>query len=90
MCCYGKSDGTRKRPRMLRAAMSVRKSLQDAPFAPNGVVMEYIGRPGLLVQGTLTGKLYRFAGRGKRVRVDARDLAFLEKIPTLRRTVEVG
>jgi hypothetical protein len=48
------------------------------------VDFEYAGRGQLLVTGPSTGLLYRFTGRGARVRVDPRDAPSLYAVPALR------
>jgi hypothetical protein len=46
---------------------------------------QYIGASGLTVQGPATKRLYRFAGPGAIVGVDARDAPSLARVPQLRR-----
>jgi len=48
------------------------------------VDFELIDTGRLLVTGPSTGMIYRFAGRGARVRVAARDAPFLLSVPALR------
>ena len=44
----------------------------------------YLGRTALTVTGPATGRIYRFAAPGARLRVDARDATALRKVPVLR------
>jgi hypothetical protein len=46
---------------------------------------QYIGGSGLTVQGPISKRLYRFAGPGAIVAVDARDASSLTRVPLLRR-----
>ena len=47
-------------------------------------VFEHMGTGNLVVTGPLSGKQYRFAGRGASVPVDPRDRAALAFVPQLR------
>ncbi len=49
-----------------------------------GVTLAYVGRTALSVTGPASGVIYRFAGPGARLRVDARDAASLLKVSVLR------
>lgn len=46
---------------------------------------EYVGRTGMTVIGPITGRHYRFDGRGAVVAVDRRDEPSLPAVPHLRR-----
>lgn len=52
--------------------------------ATSSVDFELVGTGRLLVTGPSTGMIYRFAGRGARVRVAVRDAPFLFSVPALR------
>ena len=88
MCCCGKNRKPQRRTLAMKSPP--RNALTVLPIARGSLVIECLGRNGLLVQGPMTGKYYRFGRRRAKVMVDARDVALLEKIPTLRRIVEVG
>ncbi len=49
------------------------------------VMYEYVGSTAMTVRSPLTGRLYRFAGPGDRLSVDAQDAASLGAVPRLRR-----
>jgi hypothetical protein len=51
----------------------------------SGAIVEYVGRTALTATGPVTGRLYRFAASGARLKVDARDLPALAKVAVLRR-----
>lgn len=50
-----------------------------------GVLFIYDGVAGLIATGHATGRRYRFAERGARLVVDARDAPYLDRTPKLRR-----
>ncbi len=56
-----------------------------ATAQPGGarVALAYAGRTSMLVQGPVTGQLYRFSGQGSTVYVDARDADSIARIPQL-------
>jgi len=60
-------------------------AVQHRPIAPRlDLYFEYTGLTGLTVRGPITGRSYRFAGRGQKVAVDSRDGASLMAVPNLR------
>jgi hypothetical protein len=84
MSCCGKgrqpvSGGVRHTP---APSQRVAQPPRDAV-----VYFEYVGNTGLTVQGRITGKRYRFNGRGARVAVDARDRGSLAGVPRLRQVI---
>ena len=50
-----------------------------------GVLFVFDGAGALVVTGSVSGRRYRFAERGARLSVDARDAPALEALPRLRR-----
>lgn len=54
------------------------------PGARNLAQFEYLGKTALTAIGPVTGRRYRFQGRGARVAVDARDAAGMIAVPNLR------
>ena len=56
------------------------------PPARGGTLFTYLGRTALTVTGPVTGAIYRFTTPGAQLRVDARDVPALQKVPVLRRT----
>jgi hypothetical protein len=52
--------------------------------APNPTYFEYTGSTVLTAVGGMTGRAYRFAGRGARVLVDPRDRWSMLRVPALR------
>lgn len=74
------------------------RSVRDARVAPDGtprptpppqsgpVEFEYVGDRTLVVMGQSTRQIYRFDGRGARLRVDPRDRVSLSMTPGLRET----
>jgi hypothetical protein len=44
-----------------------------------------MGRTAMTVVGTVTGRVYRFAGPGSTVAIDTRDAASMIAVPNLRR-----
>ena len=60
-------------------------AVEHRPVAPRlDLYFEYTGLTGLTVRGPITGRSYRFAGRGQKVAVDSRDGASLMAVPNLR------
>jgi hypothetical protein len=49
-----------------------------------GLTFEYLGRTGLTVKGSMTGRQYRFDKPGARVQVDPRDRPSILAIPLLK------
>lgn len=87
MSCCGS-----KRQQAVRAAYGqsgVARAPEPGPAAPrgpgSGVLFVYDGAGGMVVTGSVSGRRYRFAGRGARVQVDANDAPALEALPRLRR-----
>ena len=84
MCCGGKRAAARA------AAMSaaVARPVRATPHAPRSdaseIVFEYIGHGPGRIQGPVSGQIYRFAGPGARVRVDARDRPGLAALSVVR------
>jgi hypothetical protein len=48
------------------------------------IMFEYAGRDAASITGPVSGRVYRFAGPGDRVRVDARDRPGLASMSVLR------
>lgn len=76
MSCCGKSR--------LTAAQATSSQI-PAAAASEPHYFEYVGRSGLTARGPSTGRLYRFAGHGAVVAVDAHDSAAMAAVPGLRR-----
>lgn len=78
MSCCGK----------LRAALRQQTITAASPaspeYAPRAVEFEYSGPNQLAVTGPLTGVVYRFRGRGARLRVDGSDAPSLTSVPGLK------
>ncbi len=86
MSCCGKS---RERYEGMAAPLpAVERPAANTPGtrpAPRFTVeFEYTGETGLTVIGGITGKRYRFPGRGARVAVDVRDRRSVAAVPHLR------
>lgn len=86
MSCCGKkreqfTAGASTRPHSAR-------SLSYPPIAQqvlqSRVFFEYVGRTGLTVIGSATGKQYRFERTGARIEVDLRDRFAMTAVPNLR------
>ena len=58
---------------------------QRQPLPRPEVRFEYVGTTGLIVQGPVTGKRYRFDNPGSRLLVDPQDAPSLAAVPHLRR-----
>ena len=85
MCC-GK-----KRQQLDQAYNSTYKNsyhqninVQKPANTSNSILFEYIGKTGLTVYGSVTGKKYRFNSNGMVVNVDLRDKNSLINVPNLR------
>lgn len=76
-CC-----GRNNRSATTRTATPSPRSTSSASSSSS---FQYIGGSGLTVQGPVSKRLYRFAGPGAIVTVDARDAASLTRVPLLRR-----
>lgn len=79
-CCGGKREALRETP-------PVSPIPGAAPLRPTRtytVYFEYLGSTGMTVLGPVTGKRYRFNGRGARVEIDLRDRPGLAAVPHLR------
>jgi hypothetical protein len=53
---------------------------------PNFQYFEYVGATGITAFGPVTGRRYRFAGRGAIVAVDDPDAPSMSRVPNVRRT----
>lgn len=89
MSCCG---GTRTRVTASRPARPASAAEAGAPAprasAAGSVQFEYSGRTSLTVIGLATRARYRFAWPGARLAVNARDAAYLNGVPNLRRVQE--
>ena len=81
MSCCGNGRAT---PGPVAVPSTPRAPVVRSGRASAPVDFELVGSGRLLVTGPSTGMVYRFAGRGTRVRVAARDAPFLYAIPALR------
>jgi hypothetical protein len=86
MSCCGK-----KREQFTAAASSRPHSGRPVSIPPippqplqSRVFFEYVGRTGLTVIGSTTGKQYRFERTGARLEVDLRDRFAMSAVPNLR------
>lgn len=82
MACCGK-----ERSEFRIAAPGLDRSRDGMLSASDGsglAYFEYLGRTGLTAIGAVTGRRYRFEGRGARVAVDKRDAGGLLAVPNLR------
>lgn len=59
-------------------------SVMPQQMLQSRVFFEYVGRTGLTVIGSATGKQYRFERAGARLEVDLRDRFAMTAIPNLR------
>jgi hypothetical protein len=64
-----------------RVNRSVPERFPVPPWQP--VVLEYLGRRGVIVRGPITSRLYRFRRKGAKVAVDRRDAHVLTARPGL-------
>lgn len=76
MSCCGKS-------RMMAAQVTSDQIHATAASEPH--YFEYVGHTSLMARGPSTGRVYRFAGPGAVVAVDAYDSAAMAGVPGLRR-----
>lgn len=51
----------------------------------NDVFFEYTGETGLTLQGSITGRKYRFNAKGDKLEVDYRDAGGMMAIPVLKK-----
>ena len=85
MCC---GRGTRIYPNHSPEAGGSRpgaRARRPGTGRPVQIPFQYLGRTGLSVRGPISGRGYRFAGRGAIVAVDPRDARSLAAVPNLRR-----
>lgn len=80
MSCCGKS-------RMTAAQATSNQIHATAASEPH--YFEYVGRANLTARGPSTGRVYRFAGHGAVVAVDAYDSAAMAGVPGLRRVSRI-
>lgn len=78
MSCCGKQRAA------LRQQNTTGGVYAPSAFVPRAMEFEYSGSAQLSVTGPLTGAVYRFRGRGARVRVDGADAASLVSVPGLK------
>ena len=83
MCCGSKRAAARD---AALAVPSRPKAAVTGPPDPQGsvFVFEYIGASPIAIRGPVSGRVYRFAHAGDRIRVDARDRPGLAASKSLR------
>lgn len=84
MCCGQNRAAARA---AAQAAGAARANSAPAPVSgaeSSVIVFESVQDGARVVRGPVSGRLYRFAGAGDRVRVDARDRPGLTTVPGLR------
>ena len=85
MCCGSNRAAARAATVVAARGNASPSVLPVAPLsATTEIVFEYAGEGSASIRGPVSGRVYRFGGRGDRIRVDARDRPGLVAIASLR------
>ncbi|HEU4374034.1 MAG TPA: hypothetical protein VFS02_11115 [Telluria sp.] len=84
-CCGSSRQQVARRDFGAGAVSGQGEPAARAAVPGSGVVFAYYGASELVVIGSVSGRRYRFAERGARLQVDARDAPALEAHTRLRR-----
>ncbi len=85
MACCGKMRSQFRAAAPRRPLSVGRTTVASPPDARPLAYFEYFGPTGLTAIGPVTGRRYRFEGRGARVAIDQRDASGMLAVPNLRR-----
>ncbi len=84
MCCGKKRQQLDQIYNSLRHSSYNEKKERKEINLNSNILFEYVGKTGMTVYGSSTGKRYRFNSNGMVVEVDARDKNSIAAVPNLR------